>query len=118
MNSHLPPLVLASVLTILFSHFAYYRVYWYVKNNLFLQTNLSDYQIRMSLDFYVFGKGIPKRIKLLYIACQLSGVIVAILFGLCALEVHRSDMTMLFGFVTVAFLASTVRGLSKMIKAQ
>ncbi|TRC89803.1 hypothetical protein FJV80_08430 [Mesorhizobium sp. WSM4310] len=118
MNSHLPPLVLASVLIILFSLFAYYRVYRYVKNNLFQQMNLNDYQTRMSLDFYVFGKGIPNKIKLLYIACQLSGVIVAILFGFCALEVHRSDMITLFGFVTVAFLASTVRGLSKMIKAQ
>ncbi|ANN59599.1 hypothetical protein A9174_24690 [Mesorhizobium loti NZP2037] len=116
MNSH--PLVLASVLIILFSYFAYYRVYWYVKNNLLLQVNLSDYQIRTSLDFYVFGKGIPKKIKLLYIACHLSGMVVAILFGLCALEVHRGDMIILFGSVTIAFLASAVRGLSKMIKAQ
>ncbi|WP_146211809.1 hypothetical protein [Mesorhizobium loti] len=116
MNSLIVPLVSVSILIMAFALFAYYGVYRYVKRNLLLHMNLNDNQIRMSLDSYVFGKSIPNRIKLLYIAFEFCIPAVAVLFGVCAFEAHRVDMVVLLGLVTVLGLMAAFGGLYKMIK--
>ena len=117
-NSQIVILVFASTLIMSFALFAYYRVYRYVRCNLVLSRNLSDHQMRMSLDFHVFGKSIPNNIKILYIAFEFCIPAVAVLVGICALEAHRMEVALLLGLVAIFGLMAAFGGLYKMIKTE
>ncbi|ESY84222.1 MULTISPECIES: hypothetical protein [Mesorhizobium] len=117
MDSQIVPLVFASLLIMAFAYFAYHRVYRYAKRNLFLDMNLSNREIRMSLDLHILCKPIPVNIMLMYVAFELCIPAVTGLFGIYAFKADRIDMAVLLGISTIFGLIAAFGGLYRMIKA-